>query len=61
MMFQGDAIETPDGLEFFIGHSDFAGDGVADCYGFIADFKNSNAVVEQEGIPDDRKGNIGIF
>ena len=60
-MFQGDAVESPDGLEIFIGHFDFAEDGVADYYVFIGDIENGDAMVKEESVFDDGKGNISIF
>ena len=60
-MFQGDAVETPDGLEIFVGHFDFAEGGVADYYCFIGNIENGDTMVEEEGVFDDGKGDISIF
>ena len=57
VVFQGNAVEPPDALKIFIGHLDFAEDGVADSYRVIADFKNGDAVVEQKSVLYHRKRN----
>ncbi len=52
---EDDAVESPDLLEFFMGHILLSEDGVGDGDYFIGHFEYGNAMVEEECISYDRQ------